>query len=82
MEKKIILDEISTLIDIECARNKTNKSKLSKELGKNDRYLNNMFNKNDSFDISIICEIAVLLDCEPSILIPNLDFLKSLDKKL
>ena len=55
MGKKALVDAISTLIDIECLRKKTNKSKLSLQLGKNSRYLNNMFNKNESIDISVIC---------------------------
>ena len=79
MEKKALVDAISTLIDIECLRKKTNKSKLSLQLGKNSRYLKNMFNKNESIDISVICEISILLECEPNKLIPNLDFLKTLN---
>lgn len=78
MERKALVDAISTLIDIECLRKKTNKSKLSIQLGKNRNYLNNMFNKNESIDISVICEIAIFLECEPIKLIPNLDFIKTL----
>lgn len=81
MDKKALIEEISILVDMQCKRKHTNKSKLSIELGKNSRYLNNMFSKNETFDISIICQIALLLECEPSILIPDMDFLKTLNEK-
>ncbi len=79
MDKKALLDAVSTLVEIECVRKKTNKSQLSIKLGRNRNYLNNMFNKNESIDISVICEIATCLECEPNKLIPNLDFLKTLN---
>jgi len=79
MNKKDIVEAISLLVEIECTKKKTNKTQLSLKLGKNSRYLHNMFNKNDSIGMTIICEIALLLDCEPKALIPNLDFLKTLN---
>lgn len=80
MSNEELIESISTLIDIQCAKQKTNKSNLSLKMNRNPRYLSNMFNKNkNSIDVLVLCEIAKQLECEPSELIPNLDSLKSLN---
>jgi transcriptional regulator with XRE-family HTH domain len=78
MEEMGLLELIKQHIDIECIKKKTTISEISKKMGKNERYISNKFNQNNTISIDFLYQVAKELECDVSILLPSSDQVNSL----
>jgi len=78
MEEMGLLGLIKQHIDIECIKKKTTISEISKKMGKNERYISNKFNQNNTISIDFLYQVAKELECDVSILLPSSDQVNSL----
>lgn len=72
MKENDLLKKIRLNVEIEAMKKGFNLSSLSIKLGKNDKYLSNKFNKNNTITVATLYEVAAILECEPSLFLPSI----------